>query len=212
MQTTLDKFYKNCYLPRFVINTRKHQFLSEALCVGVLPTLRLMFTFDVSNSGNSTAFLFMFAFHIFSGVRSTSLRRDRQNCIVKDTVNAYVILVEKYNGELLQITSFWFATENSDWHPLATYLRSCNSRDVGIPPRCKLNLRPFGNLRSVEWYRGADKSVVRLGRKQANVSVRISFGALPCIKIKLDDSSRLDVVEIARVPDMLPSLFPSWSN
>ena len=29
-------------------------------------------------------------------------------------------------------------------------------------------------------------------------------------KKKLDDSSRLDVVEIARVPDMLPSLFPSW--
>jgi len=28
-------------------------------------------------------------------------------------------------------------------------------------------------------------------------------------KKKLDDSSRLDVVEIARVPDMLPSLFPS---
>ena len=27
-------------------------------------------------------------------------------------------------------------------------------------------------------------------------------------KKKLDDSSRLDVVEIARVPDMLPSLFP----
>ena len=27
---------------------------------------------------------------------------------------------------------------------------------------------------------------------------------------KLDDSSRLDVVEIARFPDMLPSLFPSW--
>jgi len=27
---------------------------------------------------------------------------------------------------------------------------------------------------------------------------------------ELDDSSRLDVVEIARVPDMLPSLFPSW--
>ena len=26
-------------------------------------------------------------------------------------------------------------------------------------------------------------------------------------KQKLDDSSRLDVVEIARVPDMLPSLF-----
>jgi len=30
--------------------------------------------------------------------------------------------------------------------------------------------------------------------------------------VGLDDSSRLDVVEIARVPDMLPSLFPSWSG
>jgi hypothetical protein len=29
---------------------------------------------------------------------------------------------------------------------------------------------------------------------------------------KLDDSLRLDVVEIARVPDMLPSLFLSWSG
>jgi len=29
---------------------------------------------------------------------------------------------------------------------------------------------------------------------------------------KLDDRLRLDVVEIARVPDMLPSLFPSWSG
>jgi len=29
---------------------------------------------------------------------------------------------------------------------------------------------------------------------------------------KLDDSSRLDVVEIARVADMLPSFFPSWSG
>ena len=59
-------------------------------------------------------------------------------------------------------------------------------------------------------YRGADKSLARPGRKQANVSVRISFGALPCRKRKIDDSSRLDVVEITRVPDMLPSLFPSW--
>jgi len=42
----------------------------------------------------------------------------------------------------------------------------------------------------------------------------ISFGALPCRgkKKKLDDSSRLDVVEIARVPEMLPRLFPSWSG
>ena len=62
-------------------------------------------------------------------------------------------------------------------------------------------------------HRGADKSLARPGRKQANVSVRmawISFGFLPCRKKKLDDGSRLDVVEIARVPDMLPSLFPSW--
>jgi len=29
---------------------------------------------------------------------------------------------------------------------------------------------------------------------------------------KLDDISRLDVVEIARVSDMLPSLFPSWTD
>ena len=66
------------------------------------------------------------------------------------------------------------------------------------------------------FYRGADKSLARPGRKEANVSVRmarISFGALPCRKKKkLDDSSRLDVVEIAGVPDMLPSLFPFWSG
>jgi len=28
----------------------------------------------------------------------------------------------------------------------------------------------------------------------------------------LDDSSRLDLVEILHVPDMLPSLFLSWSG
>jgi hypothetical protein len=52
-------------------------------------------------------------------------------------------------------------------------------------------------------------------RKQANISVgttRISFDALPCRKEQLDDGSRLDVVEMARVPDMLLSLFPSWSG
>jgi len=40
------------------------------------------------------------------------------------------------------------------------------------------------------------------------------FPSAPCLegKKKLDDSSRLDVVEIARVPDVLPSLFPSWSG
>jgi len=37
------------------------------------------------------------------------------------------------------------------------------------------------------------------------------FPSAPCLagKKKLDDSSRLDVVEIARVPDMLPSFFLS---
>ena len=64
-------------------------------------------------------------------------------------------------------------------------------------------------------YRDADKSLALPGRTQANVSLRmawISFGALPCRKKELDDSSRLDVVEIALVPDMLPSLFASWSG
>ena len=39
------------------------------------------------------------------------------------------------------------------------------------------------------------------------------FPSAPCLaKKKLDDSSRLDVVEIARALDMLPSSFPSWSG
>jgi hypothetical protein len=40
------------------------------------------------------------------------------------------------------------------------------------------------------------------------------FSTAPCLagKKKLDDSLRLDVFEIARVPDMLPSLFLSWSG
>jgi hypothetical protein len=36
--------------------------------------------------------------------------------------------------------------------------------------------------------------------------------AYKTLKKKLDESSRFDVVENARVPDMLPSLFPSWSG
>ena len=41
------------------------------------------------------------------------------------------------------------------------------------------------------------------------------FPSTPCLaeEKKLDDSSSLDDVEIAPVPDMLPSfLFPSWSS
>jgi len=37
------------------------------------------------------------------------------------------------------------------------------------------------------------------------------FPSAPCLagKKNLDDSLRLDVVEIALIPDMFPSLFPS---
>ena len=69
------------------------------------------------------------------------------------------------------------------------------------------------HLRS--YYRVADMSLARPGRKEANVlSEWREFPSAPCLARgkKLDDSSRLDVVEIARVPDMLPSLFPSWSG
>ena len=63
------------------------------------------------------------------------------------------------------------------------------------------------------YYRGAEKFLALPGRRQTNFPVRMAwifFGALPCWgKKKLDDSSRLDVVEIARVPDVLPKLFYS---
>ena len=41
------------------------------------------------------------------------------------------------------------------------------------------------------------------------------FPLAPCLareEKKPDDSSRLGVVELARVPDMLPSFRPSWSG
>jgi len=39
------------------------------------------------------------------------------------------------------------------------------------------------------------------------------FRSVPCLAGKKhDDSPRLDVVEIAHVHDVLPSLFPSWSG
>jgi len=59
-------------------------------------------------------------------------------------------------------------------------------------------------------YRGADKSLAQPGRKQANVSVRmawISLGALYCRGKKLDNSSRLDVVEIALFAWLASELF-----
>jgi len=49
--------------------------------------------------------------------------------------------------------------------------------------------------RSFSTYRGADKSLARPGRKQANVSIRvawISFGVLPCRKKKSSSFKRAD--------------------
>jgi len=43
--------------------------------------------------------------------------------------------------------------------------------------------------------------------------VRGEFSLAPCLLGgggELDDRLRLDVVETARVPDMVPSLFSSW--
>jgi hypothetical protein len=62
-------------------------------------------------------------------------------------------------------------------------------------------------------YKGADKSLARPERKQADVLCQNGvnfFLRLALQGKKLDESSRLDVVEIERVPDMLLSLFPSW--
>jgi len=45
------------------------------------------------------------------------------------------------------------------------------------------------------------------------LSERREFPSAPCLAGNESyDSSRLDVVEIARVPDMLPSFFLSWSG
>jgi len=52
------------------------------------------------------------------------------------------------------------------------------------------------------------------GNKLIFLSEWREIPSAPCLagKKKLDDSSRLDVVEISRVPDIFPSLFPSWSG
>ena len=66
------------------------------------------------------------------------------------------------------------------------------------------------------YYMGADKSLARQGgNKLMFLSEWREFPSAPCLALqekKLDDSSRLDFVEIARIHDMLPSLFPSWSG
>jgi len=64
-------------------------------------------------------------------------------------------------------------------------------------------------------YRGADKSLLRPGSKQSNVSFRmacISFGALLCRKINLT-LVRVSMLLKSRFhADMLPRLFPSLSD
>jgi len=63
-------------------------------------------------------------------------------------------------------------------------------------------------------YKDPDKSLARPGRKKLMfLSVRREFPSAPCLVGgggELDDRLRLDVVETARVPDMVPSLFSSW--
>jgi len=56
--------------------------------------------------------------------------------------------------------------------------------------------------------------IVCMGNKLMFLSEWREFPSAPCLAggKKFDDSLRLDVVEIARVPDMLPSLFPFWSG
>jgi len=66
-----------------------------------------------------------------------------------------------------------------------------------------------------QFHMGAAKSLARPGRTQAKfLSEWREFPSNPCLAGggELDDSSRLDVVVIVSVPDMLPSLFPSWSG
>ena len=65
-------------------------------------------------------------------------------------------------------------------------------------------------------YRRADKSVALPGSKQANVFGQNGVNFLRRLALQgekeLDVSSRLDFVEVARVPGMLPSFFPFWSG
>ena len=68
-------------------------------------------------------------------------------------------------------------------------------------------------------YRGADKSLDRPGKKQANVSVRMALNFLRRLALqwgekKLDDRSRLDVVEITRayLTCSRACFLPGWAN
>ena len=63
------------------------------------------------------------------------------------------------------------------------YLRFPHQDPINPPLLTHTRHMPSPSLYAVQKYRGADKSLVRPGRKQANISVRMawaSFGALPC--------------------------------
>jgi hypothetical protein len=97
----------------------------------------------------------------------------------------------------------------SDQRPENRHVEFLNSR-LRARTRTRTHTQTHIDTRTLASYRGADKSLVWPGRKQTNISVRISwasFGTLPCRKKVLDKSSLLDVVEIARVPDMLRAFF-----
>jgi hypothetical protein len=74
-------------------------------------------------------------------------------------------------------------------------------RDVTVLSRPELGTKQVEKSRRLVWATQI-LTVAYDGVCFPNISVRmarISFGALPCRKKNLDDSSRLDVVEIERV-------------
>ena len=109
--------------------------------------------------------------------------------------NSNVEILQRYQNKVLR------ATVNAPWYKPNKVLHIDLKVQTMREEITKFSVKHSG------------KSLARPGRKQSNVSVRmarISFGALPCEKKKRYDSSRLDGGEITRVPDMLPSLLPSW--
>jgi len=77
---------------------------------------------------------------------------------------------------------------NAIFHPTATWDSDRSGYNVASLGNRVPKFRDYIISCSPWTYRGADKSLARPGRKQANVSVRmawISFGALPCKKINL---------------------------
>ena len=95
----------------------------------------------------------------------------------------------------LKFSDKWYSTKSN-----STTVKDIIYRGLFIEIYVSVNKKSWFPPENSLNYRGGDKSLARTERKQANISVRmawISFIALP-LKKKLDDSSRLDFVEIAR--------------